>query len=101
MRLENKIKEIEKKLEHAKHKERSRNTFVRNIGRSGVFGAIADIAAGIFVGILLGNALDSFLDMSPLFFSLCTVLGAFGDLYNLYRNSIKSDKPIRRIMSHN
>jgi F0F1-type ATP synthase assembly protein I len=49
------------------------------------FSIATDLLAGILVGLFLGIYLDKFLQLTPLFTIICSILGVFASLRLMYQ----------------
>ena len=62
---------------------------------------IAELFAGIAVGLLLGNYFDGIFNTSPLLLIIFTVLGSFAGLYNLYRMVTSCVQKVKKAEENN
>lgn len=83
---ENKVnlEELEKKLSNFEHKysDSKQNLYKK---RDGAAFVVAEIVAGISVGILIGYNLDQYLHTKVLFLLIFVILGLISSLYNIYK----------------
>lgn len=86
--IENNIKFNEVKIFKNKNNNISKFDILAKL--SIMLSVVADIGAGILVGVVIGKCCDNYFNTTPLFFIISTIIGAGAGFYNLYIRIIKN-----------
>ncbi len=85
IKTESTLLELEAKIEKLKDSQDEKKVLFEKKDILSPWTIISELLAGVIVGLLLGVYLDKLFGTIPVLLIICTILGGYGGLYNLYK----------------
>lgn len=89
--MEDKLDELQKKIDNLKDKQKHLTTKDTNPA-SAIMDVAAELTAGVIVGVIIGLVFDNLFDSKPLFLISCIILSVIAAFRSIWKKYINNKK---------